>query len=123
MPLLCILRLQVSRDSNLRGGALHPLPSASSAPSWLGQGLLCLRGLKKARLGLPHSLAYRRLYSSSFPRDMHPIDCSAQLLPNLASHVSEFTCISAASFIPSSIQHLLPESWSVQGARAGRGPG
>lgn len=40
MPLLCILRLQVSRDPSLHVGALHPLPSVSLAPSWVGQGLL-----------------------------------------------------------------------------------
>lgn len=98
--LLCIFRLQVSRHPNLCEGALHPLPSASSAPSWVGQGLLCLRGLKKARLGLPHSLAYLRLSSSSssFSMGTHQTDCPARLLPNLASHISEFTGVSAASF-------------------------
>lgn len=124
MPLLCILRLQISRDPSLHGEASHPLPSAPSATSAPPgkAGLLCLRELKRPRLSLPHSVAFLRLSSSSSSQSMPLTDCSAQLLPHLlASHMSELTCVSEASFIPSSIQHLLPESWSIQYARAGRG--
>lgn len=35
----------------------------------------------------------------------------------------ELTHISAASFIPSSVQRLLPESWEYPGCRGGEGPG
>lgn len=95
--MLCVLRLQVSRDPSLCGGALYPLPSASLAPSWVG-----LRGLKKAKLGLPHSLAFRRLSSSSSFRGMHPTDGSAPLHPNLPSHTSSPASVQPHSFLPPS---------------------
>lgn len=50
VSLPCTLQSPVSSPAPWR--SLAPPPSASSALSWVGQGLLCLRGLKTARLGL-----------------------------------------------------------------------